>query len=330
MFILLTVPDLFRVLVMDSDESGQFRELGSDEDYDGYSSQSRSRSRRISRSRSRSPSRSRSRSGRRSGSRRHTGQSGHSSEAAMEEARLLVEQDMVKLCDTHKLDIQPGADCVKCRLVSRTVGRNVLPEVIKLLRAKAASTSDIPSAAERYAARLDKKPPSLTLTESDLSLAVSVFSRGKMIPPSMFEELTREFLFLPQGQNEMLTRTVQLERMFNKFKHNKNFSNIFSYIEKLAKVAKHFRVSERPVILAMGELTHFMNEVRTSGKELGFQYPENLPLVQLLGPRKVQDRLAYKQLPTFSSPCPQIADLLKDTTVSSEDRAIIAANLSCL
>ena len=35
-FILLSVPDLFRV--MDSDESGQFRELGSDEDYDGYSS----------------------------------------------------------------------------------------------------------------------------------------------------------------------------------------------------------------------------------------------------------------------------------------------------
>merc|ERR1711867_212006 len=116
--------------------------------------------------RSRSSSRSRSRSGRRSGLRRHTGQSGHSSEAAMEEARLLVEQDMVKLCETHNLDVQPGADCVKCRLVSRTVGRNVLPEVIKLLRARAASTTDIPSAAERYAARLDEKPPTLTLSES--------------------------------------------------------------------------------------------------------------------------------------------------------------------
>ena len=128
---------------------------------------------------------------------------------------------MVKLCDTHKLDIQPGADCVKCHLVSQTVGRNVLPEVIKLLRAKAASTTDIPSAAERYAARLDEKPPTLTLSESDLSLAVSVFGRGKMIPPSMFEDLTREFLFLLQGQNEMLTRSVQLECMFNKFRHNK-------------------------------------------------------------------------------------------------------------
>ena len=124
------------------------------------------------------------------------------------------------------------------------MGRNVLPEVIKLLKAKAASSADIPSAADRYAARLDERALTLALSESDLSLAVSVFGRGKMVPPSMFEELTREFLFLPLGQNKLLTKSIQLKCMFNKFKHNKNFSNIFSYIEKLAKVAKHFRVSE--------------------------------------------------------------------------------------
>ena len=192
---------------------------------------------------------------------------------------------MFKLCDVHNLDVQPGTICTKCRLVSRTVGKHVMPEVIRLLREKAVSTSDIPSAAERYAARLDEKSPTLTLSESDLALAVSVFGRGKMVPPSLFEELTKEFLFLPAGQNEALTKAIQLERLFNKFKHNKNFSGIFAFIEKLSKVAKHFRISERPVVLAMGELTHFMNEVKNSGKELGFQYPENPPLVQLLGPR---------------------------------------------
>ena len=97
---------------------------------------------------------------------------------------------------------------MKCGLVSRTVGRTVLPEVIKLLRAKAASTTDIPSAAERYAARLDEKSPTLTLSESDLALAVSVFGQGKMVPPSLFEELTKEFLFLPAGQNEALTKAI--------------------------------------------------------------------------------------------------------------------------
>ena len=154
MFIFLIVPDLPVFSVM-GDESERFRELDSDEDYyDGRSSRSRSRSRRLSYSRSRTPSRSRSRSRRHSESRRHTGQS-CSSEAAVEEARFLVKQDMVKFCNIHYLDIQT-TDCVKCRLVSRMVNRNILPEIIKQLRAKAASSSDIPSAMERYAARVDE------------------------------------------------------------------------------------------------------------------------------------------------------------------------------
>ena len=120
---------------------------------------------------------------------------------------------MAKFCDIHNLDIQ-ASSCVKCCLVLRTVGRDLLPEVIRLTRAKAASTADIPSALERCAARLDEKTQTLTFSESDLSLAISLFGRGKMVPPSMFDELTREYLFLPHGQNEVLTKSVQLERMF--------------------------------------------------------------------------------------------------------------------
>ena len=76
--------------------------------------------------------------------------------------------------------------------------------------------------------------------------------------------------------------------MFLKFKKDKNFTNIFLYVEQMAKVAKHLRISERPVILAMGEL------IGSSGKDLSFLYPDQGPLVQLLGPRKVRDQLAYK------------------------------------
>ena len=322
---LLSVPDPF---VMDSDEYNQ-EEHEDEEDYHGgHASRSRSRSR-VSRSRSRTPwSRSRSRSrDRRSRSPRRRSRQPRSSEAALEEARLLVEHGMIKLCDVHNLNVQPGSSCTKCQLATRSVGKHVMPEVLRLLREKTVSTEDIPSAVERYAGRLDEKSPTLTFSESDLALAVSVFGRGKMIPASLFEELTKEFLFLPASQNEALTKAFKLEHLFNKFKSNKNFTGIFSYIEKLSRVAKHFRISERPVILAMGELTRFMNEVRCSGKDLGFQYPEAPPLVQLLGPRKVQDRLAYSQLPSFASVSPQLDDLLKDTAVSPEDRATIAANL---
>ena len=51
-----------------------------------------------------------------------------------------------------------------------------------------------------------------------------------------------------------LTKSVQLEKMFLKFKEDKNFSNIFQYVEQMAKVAKHLRISGRSVVLAMGEL----------------------------------------------------------------------------
>ena len=324
---LLSVPDL---LVMDSNEDEYNLEGHEDEeDYGGHASRSRSRSR-VSRSRSRTPwsrSRSRSRDRRSRSPRRRSRGQPRNSEANLEEARLLVEHDMFKLCDVHSLDVQPGSACTKCQLLTRSVGKHVLPEVLRLLREKAASTSDIPSAVERYAGRLDEKSPTLTFSESDLALAVSVFGRGKMFPSNLFDELTNEFLFLPASQNEALTKAIQLERLFNKFKSNKNFAGIFAYIEKLARVAKHFRISERPVILAMGELTRFMNEVRCCGKDLGFQYPEVPPQVQILGPRKVQDRLAYSQLPPLSPASPLLEDLLRDTAVSPDDRATIAANL---
>ena len=67
--------------------------------------------------------------------------------------------------------------------------------------------------------------------------------------------------------------------MFLKFKEDKNFSNIFQYVEQMAKVTKHLRISERSVVLAMGELTRFMNTVKLCGKVLGFLYPDQGPMV---------------------------------------------------
>ena len=43
-----------------------------------------------------------------------------------------------------------------------------------------------------------------------------------------------------------LTKSVQLERMFLKFMEDKSFSNIFKYVEQMAKVTKHLRISESP------------------------------------------------------------------------------------
>ena len=93
--------------------------------------------------------------------------------------KLLLEADIIKFCGEHSLDIQPSS-CIKCKLVTRSMGRDVLPELLRLRKAKDSASDSIPSAAERYASRLDERPPTLTFTETDLALAVSVFNRGRM------------------------------------------------------------------------------------------------------------------------------------------------------
>ena len=40
--------------------------------------------------------------------------------------------------------------------------------------------------------------------------------------------------------------------MFLKFMEDKSFSNIFLYVEQIAKVTKHLRISDRFVVLAIG------------------------------------------------------------------------------
>ena len=325
--------DLFQIRLSEMEEGELARSRSRSST--SYRSRSRSRSPSDSRSRSRerSVSRTRSRSRGRSSYRRGSGSRGGSrdketSESAVEEAKLLLEAGVIKFCDEHMIDMAPTT-CVTCRLVTRTVRGPVLPELIKLVKAKTAVDTEIPAAAQRFAVRIDERPPTLTLSESDMSLAESLFGRGKMSPPSLFEDLTKEYLFLPQDQNATLTRSVQLEKMFLKFKKDKSNANIFQYVEQMAKVAKHLRVSERPIVLAMGELTRCMNAVKVSGKSLGFLYPAQgkEPVVQLLGPRKFQDQLAYSQLPALPLPLPSLDTLLEDTSVSAEDRELIATNL---
>ena len=200
---------------------------GSERSGSGSRSRSRSGSCRRSRSRSRSDSRSESRShsrGRRRSRRRHRSRSASESceretaaaDAVMEEARLLLEAGVVKFCEQHGTSVA-ATSCTTCRLVSRMVKPAVLTQLVRLVAEKVAATAEIPSAADRFATRIDSKPATLTLSDGDMTLAESFFSRGKMVPPALFEDLVKEYLFLPSDQNERLTRSILLEKMLYRF-----------------------------------------------------------------------------------------------------------------
>ena len=249
-------------------------------------------------------------------------------DADIEEARLLLESGIVKFCEAHGTSLA-ASTCTPCRLVSRMVKPAVLTQLVRLAAEKGGEiAAEIPSAADRFAVRLDSKPATLTLSESDMALAESFLGRGKMVPAALFEDLVKEYLFLPQEQNERLTRSILLEKMLYRYKKDKQYGHIFQYVEELAKVGKHLRISERPVILSLGELTRLMTEIRQHGKDLGFLYPAEGPYRQLLGPRKFEDKLHYTQVPIIPLPFPSITNLLEGTTeVSSDDRNAIITNM---
>ena len=108
----------------------------------------------------------------------------------------------MKFCELHGTGLVANT-CTPCRLVSR-IKLTVLTQLVRLVAEKDGETvADIPSAADRFAVRLlDSKPATLTLSESDMTLAESFLGRGKMVPASLFEDLVKEYLFLPQEQNE--------------------------------------------------------------------------------------------------------------------------------
>ena len=114
---------------------------------------------------------------------------------------------VIKFCSEHNTDLVPSS-CVACRAVSRMVKPAMLEQLIKVGSAEIAKATHVPTAADRYAVRLDMKPP-LKFEELNMSLATSVFGRGKMALSSMFDDLTKEYLFLSQEQNETLTKAYR-------------------------------------------------------------------------------------------------------------------------
>ena len=114
--------------------------------------------------------------------------------------------------------------------------------------------------------------------------------------------------------------------MLLKYKRDNNHAYIFRFIGELSKTAMHYRIVERPVFLALAELTRFMNAIRQHGMHLGFLYPEVAPTCQILGPREFSDRLAYTQMPIF--PLPPLIDVLDGVdNISSADRSVVRANV---
>ena len=208
----------------------------------------RSHSRSFSRSRSgsrdsRSPSRSRSGSPSGSGSGENTPARSRDNSP---EAEVHEEQGTgtgggeVQFCSIHKVDLKPDT-CNVCRHVSHMIKPNVLKELVR--GGPRSGGGDVPSAAERFC-RSDEKPPSLILTETSMDLATKIFSLGRFKVPHHFEDLTKEYLFLPNGQNETLTANLTMENMFRQYEKGGRHKHVFLFKNQVVKAARDMRVAQ--------------------------------------------------------------------------------------
>ena len=150
------------------------------------------------------------------------------------------EASVVQFCSTHKVDLQPQT-CNACRHVSRMVRPNVLKELVKTKGVK--EDSDIPSAAARFC-RSDTVEPTMVLSESTMDLAIKVFSLGKFKLPHHYENLTKELMYLPLGQNDSLTANLTLEPMFKKFEKSGQYRHVFAYKNQVVRVTRDLRVAQ--------------------------------------------------------------------------------------
>ena len=150
--------------------------------------------------------------------------------------------------------------CNACRVISRIIK----PDMMRSLIASKSKgeTSKIPGPAERLLARRsDELDPTLLFSPDEMDLATRMFTMGTF-KKGHFEELTKDYLFLPLGQNEKLSENIKMEDLFNKYEHNQRFRHIFEFKDKLLKLAKELRIAQRPFIGTVGVATELSRHIR--------------------------------------------------------------------
>ena len=85
---------------------------------------------------------------------------------------------------------------------------------------------------------------------------MGTFKKGQV------KELTKDYLFLPIGQNEKISENIKMEDIFNEYEHNQRFRHIFKVKDKLLKFAKELHIAQRPFIGTVGVATELSRHIR--------------------------------------------------------------------
>ena len=162
---------------------------------------------------------------------------------------------------------------------------------------QAVAKSEESSLFSRYSGRCDEIQPTIELSDFVVKLAHDVLTKGKFRNLKDWDRIVRKYLTLPSSQHEKLSQDIKLEDVFDQFKHDKRYKNLFKYHKEARNALKDLRVAQRPVFAVIQRLNKELLRLRDIGEACGLDFPVKAPLrssksVPRDG-RKVLDKLKF-------------------------------------
>ena len=129
----------------------------------------------------------------------------------------------------------------------------------------------------RYSGRCDEVQPTIKLSDFVVDLAHDVLTKGKFRNQKDWDRIVRKYLTLPTSQYEKLSQDIQLEDVFDQFKYDKRYKNLFKYHKEARSALKDLRIAQRPVFAVIQRLNRELIRLRDIGEDCGLEFPANAP-----------------------------------------------------
>ena len=90
------------------------------------------------------------------------------------------------------------------------------------------------------------------------------------------------------------------------------------------------RLTQRPLLVSVAQADKTQNALRDSGDKMGLVFEEKAPYKSILGPKDIQDHLAYSSASNVF-PLPEFFDVTDGTKdISPENRKIVLDNVEVM
>ena len=129
----------------------------------------------------------------------------------------------------------------------------------------------------RYSGRCDEAQPTIKLSDFVVELAHNVLTKGTFRNQKDWDRIARKYLTLPTSQYEKLSQDIQLVDVFDQFKYDKRYKNLFKYHKEARSALKVLRIAQRPLFAVIQRLNRELIRLRDIGEDCGLKFPANAP-----------------------------------------------------